>query len=78
MKRTENGRRYVNISIILNLLGITSVTAIKDQLGYFGYVLIAVGILFFFLGMKLRKKKRRKKVNKKKEKIKTGVVSPLS
>lgn len=70
MKRIENYKRYIILSVVLNLLGITSVTAIKDQLGSFGYVLIAVGVLFFFLGMNMRKRKRRKKVNAKKEKIK--------
>ena len=70
MKRMENYKRYIIVSIILNLLGVTSVTAIKDDLGSYGYILIAVGVLFFFLGMNMRKRKRRKKINAKKEKIK--------
>lgn len=70
MKRMENYKRYIIVSIILNLLGVTSVTAIKDDLGSYGYILIAVGVLFFFLGMNMRKRKRRKKINAKKERIK--------
>lgn len=66
----ENYKRYIIVSIILNLLGVTSVTAIKDDLGSYGYILIAVGVLFFFLGMNMRKRKRRKKINAKKERIK--------
>ena len=70
MKTIENYKRYIILSVILNVLGITSVASIKDELGSFGYVMIAVGILFFFLGMNMRKRKRRKKVSAKKEKIK--------
>ena len=70
MKRIENYKRYIFVSILLNVLGVTSVTAFKDKFGSTGYVIIAVGILFFFLGMNMRKKKMRKKVRSQKKKIK--------
>ena len=61
MKKVEKYKRYIFTSLILNALGITSTVTMKDTLGSFGIVMIAVGGLLLIIGLNLRKKKLRKK-----------------
>lgn len=50
-KQIENYRRYIFLGIIIISLGITFNTTLKDTLGSLGTVFIAVGGLFFIIGM---------------------------
>lgn len=61
MKRIENYKRYIFMSILLNALGVTSMVTLKDTLGSLGIVMIAVGGLLLIIGLNMRKKKLRKK-----------------
>ncbi len=51
IKETGNYKRYIFIAIIIISLGITFNTTLKDTAGSLGTVFIAVGGLFFIIGM---------------------------
>jgi hypothetical protein len=55
--------RYIFIGILIIGLGITFNTTFKDTLGTLGTVFIAVGGLFFIIGMN-KKQKGNKEFNK--------------
>ncbi|MDX1828652.1 MAG: hypothetical protein R3342_03805 [Lutibacter sp.] len=55
-KQIENYRRYIFLGIIIISLGITFNTTLKDVPGSLGTVFIAVGGLFFIIGMSKKSK----------------------
>ena len=55
-KDTGNYRRFIFIGIIIIALGITFTTTLKDTVGLLGTVLVAVGGLFFIIGMSKKRK----------------------
>ncbi len=54
--KTEISRKFIFIGIIIIALGITFTTTLKDTVGSLGTVLIAVGGLFFIIGMSKKRK----------------------
>jgi Sec-independent protein secretion pathway component TatC len=52
----ETSRKYILIGILIIALGITFTTTLKDTVGTLGTVLIAVGGLFFIIGMSKKRK----------------------
>lgn len=57
MKRTiAPYKRYIFIGILIIALGVTFSTTMKDSLGSLGTVFIAIGGLFFFIGMSKKRK----------------------
>ena len=54
-------KRYIFIGMIIISLGITFSTALKDSAGALGTVLIAIGGLFFIIGMRIKKDEESKK-----------------
>ncbi len=54
--KTETSRKFIFIGIIIIALGITFTTTLKDTVGSLGTVLIAVGGLFFIIGMSKKRK----------------------
>ncbi len=56
--KSENYRRFVFIGIIIIALGITFTTTLKDTVGSLGIVFIAVGVLFFIIGMSKKNHKK--------------------
>jgi Sec-independent protein secretion pathway component TatC len=54
--KTETYRKFIFIGIIIIALGITFTTTLKDTVGSLGTVLIAVGGLFFIIGMSKKRK----------------------
>jgi hypothetical protein len=62
ISKTENFRRFIFAGIIIIALGITLSNTLKSN-DSFGIVLIAVGGLFFIVGMK-KKKESEKEQNK--------------
>lgn len=63
-KNMESYRRFVYIGIIVIALGITFTTTLGDTFGSLGTVFIAVGGLFFIIGMN---KKRMEEVQAKEQ-----------
>jgi len=55
-KNLENYRRYVFVAIIIITLGTTFNATLKDTGGSIGSVFIAVGGLFFIIGMSKKRK----------------------
>jgi len=55
-KEAENYRRYIFIGIIIIALGTVFTTTLKDTFGSLGIVLVAVGALFFIIGMNKKRK----------------------
>lgn len=53
----DSYRRFIFIGIIIITLGITLNTTLKDSLNSLGIVFIAVGGLFFIIGMRKKQKK---------------------
>lgn len=60
-KDTGNYRRFIFIGIIIIALGITFTTTLKDTVGLLGTVLVAVGGLFFIIGMSKKRKEDEQK-----------------
>ncbi|OZV70114.1 hypothetical protein [Winogradskyella aurantia] len=60
-KDTGNYRRFIFIGIIIIALGITFTTTLKDTVGSLGTVLVAVGGLFFIIGMSKKRKEDEQK-----------------
>lgn len=55
-KAKEKYRKYVFTGIIIIALGITFSTSLKESVGSLGTVFIAVGGLFFIVGMSKKRK----------------------
>lgn len=55
-KKLESYRRYIFMGIIIIALGVTISTTLKETIGSLGTVFIAVGGLFFIVGMSLKKR----------------------
>ena len=55
-------RKYIYIAIVIISLGIIFSTTLADTVGSLGTVLIAVGSLFFIVGM--NKKRQEEELNK--------------
>ena len=58
-KKLENYKRYIFIGIIIIALGLTFNTTLKDTPGSLGTVFIAVGGLFFIIGMNKKRKEEK-------------------
>jgi len=54
--KLETYKRFIFIGIIIIALGITFSTTFKESIGFLGIVFIAVGGLFFIIGMKKKRK----------------------
>lgn len=54
-KANERARRYIYVGIIMIVLGVTFSTALKERVGSLSILFIAVGGLFFIIGMSLRR-----------------------
>ena len=52
--KLERYRRYIFLGIIIIALGVTFSVNMKDEVGSFGTVFIAVGGLFFIIGMSMK------------------------
>lgn len=55
MKNLENYKKFIFAGITIIALGVTFSTSLKDSAGSLGIVLIAVGGLFFIVGMHRKK-----------------------
>ena len=55
-KKLESYKRFIFIGIIIIALGITFSTTLKESVGSLGTVFIAVGALFFIIGMSRKPK----------------------
>lgn len=55
-KKLESYKRFIFIGIIIIALGITFSTTLKESIGSLGTVFIAVGALFFIIGMSKKPK----------------------
>lgn len=60
-KNLEKYRKFILIGMSIIALGITFSTTLKDTVGSLGTVFIAVGGLFFIIGMSLKRKEDEKK-----------------
>ncbi len=56
MKKNEDYKRYLFMSVIIIALGVTFTTSLKNSMGTLGIVFIAIGGLLFFLAMKKKQK----------------------
>lgn len=63
MGKLEGYKRSIFLSAVITALGITLTTTLKDTVGSVGIVFIAVGGLFFIIGMK-KKREEDEKNNK--------------
>ncbi len=63
VEKLEKYRRYIFIGIVILALGVTFSTTLKDSLGSLGTVFIAIGGLFFIIGMNMKKKEEESKNN---------------
>ena len=52
-EKLEKHKRYIFIGMVIISLGITFSTALKDSVGALGTVFLAIGGLFFIIGMRL-------------------------
>jgi len=59
-KKLEKYKQYIFIGIIIISLGVTFSTILKDNVGSLGTVFIAIGGLFFIIGMSMKKKEEGK------------------
>lgn len=48
----EDHKRYILLSSVITALGVTLSTALKSDSKVFGIILIAMGGLLFFIGMR--------------------------
>jgi drug/metabolite transporter superfamily protein YnfA len=55
-KKLEKYRKYIFAGIIIIALGIILSTTMAETMGSAGIVLIAIGGLFFIIGMSMRRK----------------------
>lgn len=55
-KELEKPSKFIFVGIVIISLGITLSTAMKDSFGAIGTVFIAVGGLFFIIGMSKKRK----------------------
>jgi predicted Na+-dependent transporter len=55
-RKLEKYRKLIFIGIIIIALGVTISTTIRDTIGSLGTVMIAVGGLFFIMGMSMKRK----------------------
>lgn len=62
-EKLEKYIRYIFAGIIIIALGVTFSTTMKDSLGSLGTVFIAIGGLFFIIGMSMKKKGEESKNN---------------
>lgn len=56
--RSERYRRYIFLGITIIALGITISVNIKDVVGSLGTVFIALGGIFFIIGMSIKKNEK--------------------
>ena len=56
LKRIENYRRFILLGITFIALGVTFSTTLEDKVGALGTVCIAVGGIFFIIGMSQKRK----------------------
>ena len=54
--KKERYRKFVFLGIIFIALGVTFSTTMKDRVGSLGSIFIAVGGLFFVIGMSMKRK----------------------
>lgn len=59
MKKLAEYQKFIYLGIVVIALGIVFTTSLRETAGYFGNVLVAIGGLFFIIGMS--KKKRSEK-----------------
>ena len=59
-KKFEKYKQYIFIGIIIISLGVTFSAILKDNVGSLGTVFIAIGGLFFIIGMSMKKKEEGK------------------
>lgn len=62
-EKLEKYIRYIFAGIIIIALGVTFSTTMKDSLGSLGTVFIAIGGLFFIIGMSMKTKGEESKNN---------------
>lgn len=55
--KMEKYKRYIFAGIIIIALGVTFTNTMKETSGSLGIVFIAVGGLFFIIGMNMKRKK---------------------
>lgn len=55
-KKLESSRKVIFLGMIIIALGITFSTTLKETVGSLGTVFIAVGGLFFIIGMSKKRK----------------------
>ncbi len=60
-EKSEPYRKFIFIGILIISLGITFSTAMKDTFGALGTVFIAIGGLFFIIGMSKKRKQDEQK-----------------
>ncbi len=56
MNKLEQYKRYIFMGIIIIALGVTFSTTLEDTAGSLGTVFIALGGLFFIIGMNMKRK----------------------
>lgn len=54
--KNEKYKRYIFMSIILIALGVVFSTTLKDSVSSMGTIFIALGGLFFIMGMRMKRK----------------------
>jgi Sec-independent protein secretion pathway component TatC len=59
--KLEKYKRFIFIGILIIALGVTFSTTLKETVGSLGIVFIAVGGLFFIIGMSKKRKKDEQK-----------------
>ena len=59
-EKLEKHKRYIFIGMVIISLGITFSTALKDSVGALGTVFLAIGGLFFIIGMRIKKEEESK------------------
>ena len=59
--KLEKYKRFIFIGILIIALGVTFSTTLKETVGSLGIVFIAVGGLFFIIGMSKKRKKDEEK-----------------
>ena len=59
--KLEKYKRFIFIGILIIALGVTFSTTLKETVGSLGIVFLAVGGLFFIIGMSKKRKKDEQK-----------------
>ncbi|MDC1226461.1 hypothetical protein N8013_02305 [Algibacter sp.] len=59
--KLEKYKRFIFIGILIIALGVTFSTTLKETVGSLGIVFIALGGLFFIIGMSKKRKKDEQK-----------------